>query len=102
MDAVAVGVVGMIVINHVVQLVGWNKQGSVVSAIRPDTSICVFARFSQEGDVVADPAPASVTSIDSALGMIALKTLQQFAKILIGGERIRIVGTGRGRDVITP
>ena len=78
-------VIGMIEINHVVQLVGWNEQGSVVRAVGSDASVRVFARLRQPSDVVTDPAPSSVASVDPALSMVGLEALQQSAKILIGG-----------------
>ncbi len=89
MCSVSRGVVIRVVeINHIVKLVGWNQQGSVVGAVRSDSSVSVFTRFRQTGNIVADPAPSSVTSIDPALWVIALETLEQSAKILIGGKRI--------------
>src|SRR5260370_40628674 len=103
MCSVSRGVVIRVVeVNHIVEFVRWNQQRSVVGAIGADAPVSVFTRLRQTGDIVADPAPSSVTSVDPALGMIALETLEQLAKILIGGKRIRIVGTRRGRNVITP
>src|ERR1700680_501607 len=100
MRAVGGGVVIRVVeINHVVEFVGGNQQGSVIGAVRSNAPVSVFARLRQTGNFVTDPAPSSVTSIDPALGMIVLETLEQFAKILVGCKRIRIIGTCRRRNV---
>jgi hypothetical protein len=75
----------MVEIDHVVEFVGRNEQGSVVSAVGPNTSVRVFSRLCEPGDIVADPASSSVASVDPAFGMGAFETLKQFAEILIGG-----------------
>jgi hypothetical protein len=76
----------MIEINHIVELVWRNQKGSVVGAVWSDAPVSVFARLRQTGDIVADPPPSSVTSVNPACGMIVLETLEQFAKSLIGGK----------------
>ena len=95
-------VISVIEINHIVELVWRNQERSVIRAVGADAAIGIFARLGQPSDVIADPASSAVASVDPALRMIALELLEHFAEILIGGERVGIVGTGCGSDIITP
>ena len=80
MYAINGSVIGLIVINDVMKLVGRNKQRRVVGAVWSNASIGILARFREAGDVVAYPSSSSVTCVDSALGMIALELLKQLPR----------------------